>query len=90
MRLYLLPLVGILIIGCNGPDGSGPRQSNSSEKDRYEQQLDKSEEQAKRYDEQLKQMEEQARRFDKLLTKWEEQAMRYDALLKKWEQGQSK
>lgn len=86
-HLYLVVLVGMLVAGCNSPDVSQPGALSSSKKDRYEQQLEKSEEQAKRYDQQLEHVEEQAKRFDMLLDKWEEQAKRYDAVLKKWEQS---
>lgn len=87
---YSFVLVGILVAGCNSPDTSQPGVLSGDKKDRYEQQLDKSDEQAKRYDQQLKQMEEQGKRFDMLLGKWEEQARRYDAVLKRWEQSPSK
>lgn len=82
--LYSFVLVGILVAGCNSPDPSQPG-TPSGKKDRYEQQFDIADAQAKRYDEQLKYADEQAKRLDKLLDKWEEQARRYDAILKKWE-----
>lgn len=87
--LYSFVLVGILVAGCNPPDPSQPG-TPSGKKDRYEQQLDKVDEQAKGYDQQLKLMEEQGKRFNKLLDKWDEQAKRYDAILKKWEQAPPK
>jgi septal ring factor EnvC (AmiA/AmiB activator) len=85
--LALLVLLGLICLGCRNDNAPAPEADAEWERQnrRYEQQLNKGDEQIRRLDTQYDKADEQAKRMDALLDRWEKQADRYDKILDKWE-----